>query len=78
MINLEKFSTTIKEYFASKGVNISDALLIMKSDIGADSGYKNVYIVVDSEGISVAEGALIFERSGRRLNGTPIRSERFE
>lgn len=78
MISLEKFSLAIEEYFISKGVNISEALLTMKSDIGADSVFKDVYIVVDSKNVTVAEGTLIFERKGMNANGNPTRYEHFE
>lgn len=77
MINLEKFSTTINQYFGSKGVNVSDAVLTMRSDIGEDSVYKDVYITVDNEKVSVAEGTLVFERKGRNINGNPVRIEEF-
>lgn len=78
MINLEKFSTTINEYFVSKGVNMPEALLVMKSDIGVDAVYKDVYIVIDKEGISVAEGTLLFEHNRIRTDGNPVRNEHFE
>lgn len=78
MITLERFSQTIKKHFADKGVNVEESLLIMKSDIGDDSVFKDVYIVVDSEGVSIVEGSVVFEHQGRNLNGNPKRTEHFE
>ncbi|HBR32497.1 MAG TPA: hypothetical protein DD733_10500, partial [Clostridiales bacterium] len=61
MINLEKFPAAISEYFTAKGIDMLGALMTMKSDIGADSVYKDVYIVVDTEYVTVAEGTVVFK-----------------
>ncbi len=78
MISLEKFPAAITEYFFDKGIDPDRALLLLRSDIGCDSVFKDVYVIVDDKCVAVAEGALVFERAGRKLNGNPIRTERFE
>ncbi|PKM63358.1 MAG: hypothetical protein CVU97_00005, partial [Firmicutes bacterium HGW-Firmicutes-21] len=77
MIVLEKFPKKVKEYFANKGVDLDNALLLIRSDIGSDSVFKDVFVVVDSQNITVAEGSVIFERERMSLSGNPVRKERF-
>ncbi|MDD4164493.1 MAG: ABC transporter ATP-binding protein [Eubacteriales bacterium] len=77
MINLEKFPAAISEYFTAKGIDMLGALMTMKSDIGADSVYKDVYIVVDTEYVTVAEGTVVFKHERIRSDGNPVRAEGF-
>lgn len=78
MITLEKFPAAVKDYFSSKGINPDEAILTMKTDLGIDSVFKDVYIFIDKDKIAIAEGTVIFERKGINSNGNPIRSEHFE
>ena len=78
MIVLEKFPEVVKKYLLDKGVDLDNASLLIRSDIGVDSVYKDVFVVLDSERVTVAEGAIVFGRGGIRLNGNRERTERFE
>jgi ATP-binding cassette subfamily B protein len=78
MITLEKLPAAMKDYFLSKGMNPEEAVLTMKTDLGSDSVFKDVYILVEKEKVAIAEGTVIFERKGINQNGNPTRSEHFE
>ncbi len=78
MITLKNFPAVVENEFLKEGIDFKTAVLLMKSDIGVDCVYKDVYVVVDPQKIYILEGFVVFQRTSRRLFGNPVRDERFD
>lgn len=78
MVALCKLPLSVKQHFASQGLDSNDALFIMRSDLGSDETPKDVFIAVDRQHIYIAEGMVMITFDGsRRYNGSKKRAESF-
>ncbi len=65
MFEIKKLPSYIAEFFGSKGIDVSSAVITMQSDMGRDSVYKDVYIVLTENTLVYAEGSVVVaDRSG--------------
>ena len=65
MFEIKKLPNHIAEFFGSKGIDMSSAVITMQSDMGRDSVYKDVYIVLTENTLVYAEGSVVVaDRSG--------------
>lgn len=65
MFEIKKLPNIVAEFFTSKDIDLSKAVITMQSDIGRDSVHKDVYIVLTENTLVYAEGSVIVaDRSG--------------
>jgi hypothetical protein len=65
MFEIKKLPSYVAEFFGSKGIDTSSAVITMQSDMGRDSVYKDVYIVLTENTLVYAEGSVVVaDRSG--------------
>lgn len=78
MIALCKMPLSVRQHFASLGLDLDKALFAMRSDFGSDGVLKDVFAVCDSENIYVTEGVVTFTADeGHKADGSRMRSENF-
>lgn len=75
---IDKIPSTVISFFASERVEFGDALVSLRSDLGADGSLRDCYILLFKDKFVIAEGLLVFSSAGKRPDGLPIRGEEFK
>lgn len=76
-ISVDRIPNTVSLYFASEGVDTSEALVSIRSDLRADGSRGDAFVLLFKEYFVVAEGILRFTSAGKNGDGKPIRNEEF-
>ncbi|MEG2118388.1 MAG: hypothetical protein RRY76_04205, partial [Clostridia bacterium] len=70
MITLQKLPPSVIATLSERGLDNDVPLLTMRTDLGSDGVYKDIFIILYETKIAVAEGSLLFE--GKAANRTEI------
>ena len=76
-IIIDKIPSAAELYFASLGLDVSKALLSLRSDLGEDGSPRDCFVLLFEDKFYVAEGTVVFSSAGRRPDGKPVRKEEF-
>lgn len=79
MILLQKLALSAEACFASHGYDTDQYLLTMRTDMGCDGVYKDVFIILTAERLAVLEGFICFSGKARASERTEgFRETRFD
>ena len=74
---IDKIPSVVTQYFSSVGADSSEALLSLRSDMGADGNPRDCFVLLFPDRFVIAEGVITFTHAGRMPDGSPRRSEDF-
>lgn len=72
---VDKIPSGAEAFFASEGLEISQALVALRSDMHIDGNPGDCFILLFADRFAVAESITVFSSAGRRPDGVPVRRE---